>query len=336
MNPHLLDVVDLKVHYQSLRGVVKAVDGVSFSIRAGDYFGLVGESGCGKSTLAKALIKILPPNGSIIDGKIIFRGRDLTTINDQELRSIRWADISYIPQNAIESLDPVYRISDQIIEAIEAHSDKGTLEDDTLSSLFELVGLNVGRIRDYPHQFSGGMRQRVMIAMAMVLNPSLIIADEPTTALDVISQDQILGQLMKIHKDFAKSVFLVTHDMSLISENCEKCAVMYAGRIVESGDTSTLFSKAMHPYTMGLMNAFPRIVGEVKELIAIPGAPPSLLSPPAGCRFRLRCPFTQGICKEQYPPRIDMGNSHFVECHFAEKADEMRDIAERSDTWLKK
>nr|MBC8462504.1 ABC transporter ATP-binding protein [Deltaproteobacteria bacterium] len=232
----VFEVKDLKVYYRTLQGYSKAVDGVSFDIQEGEYLGLVGESGCGKSTIAKAILRILSPNGEIVGGHILYKNQDLVSMKSREFKKIQWKEISMIPQSAMHSLDPVYRIEDQLIEPIEFHEKiKKEVALKKIEELFDLVGLDRMRLKDFPHQFSGGMRQRAMIAMSLVLDPTLILADEPTTGLDVIVQDQILFRIKRIHEKLKKTMLLITHNMSVVAENCDKIAVMYAGKIMEYG-----------------------------------------------------------------------------------------------------
>ncbi len=329
----LLEIEDLRIAYRTKGGDAFAVDGISFAIQEGEYLGLVGESGCGKSTIAKAIIGILPPQGRIVSGSIRYRGRELAGLPISELRRIRWRNIALIPQSAMNGLDPVYTIEKQMDEAIAAHADmKAQARHARIAELFEMVGLNPARLNDYPHQFSGGMRQRAMIAMAMVLSPQLVLADEPTTGLDVIVQDQILERLAVIHEQTRNAMLLITHDMALVSENCGRIAVMYAGRIMEIGGPD-VFAAPFHPYTMGLVNAFPDIASRGSELIAIPGTPPSLVDPPSGCRFRARCPFATTRCAEETPPLLEVAPSHFAACHYVDKAQAFRQETRAPATW---
>lgn len=332
----LLEVEDLVVQYKLRDGTLNAVDGVSFSVEKGEYFGLVGESGCGKTTLARAILRLLPKNGEIVGGRIVLNGRDITRWSDKQLRAVRWREMSFIPQSAMNALDPVARISDQILESIRAH-EKVSKEEGyrRVAELFELVGLDPKRLHDYPHQFSGGMRQRVLIAMSLSLNPDLIVADEPTTALDVIVKDQILDRIDRVQKQFHKSLLLVTHDISVVAENCERTIVMYAGKIVEYAETGPLLRQPYHPYTLGLKNAFPRLRGPFQELISIPGSPPDLLHAPAGCRFHPRCPFAQQLCIEKEPPILEVAPGHFSACHFPDQAAGFRLRATDGQLWLR-
>jgi peptide/nickel transport system ATP-binding protein len=319
----LLEVQNLKTYYYTLRGYVKAVDGASFKVEKGEAMGLAGESGCGKTTIALSLLRILPPGGKIIDGKIIFEKEDLVKKNEKEMRDrIRWKKISLIFQGAMNALNPVYKIEDQIVEAILAHEKNVTKREaiDRAKKLFELVGLDPLRISNYPHEFSGGMRQRAMIAMALACNPELLIADEPGTALDVIIQAQILKLLRELKDKFDLSMILITHDLSIIADTCQTCAIMYGGEIVEYGDVVTLFKKPIHPYTTGLISAFPNVKSEKSRMLAIPGAPPDLLNPPKGCKFHPRCQYTMKVCREKEPALLDVGRGHLVACHLVEKA----------------
>ena len=329
----LLEVKNLEVRYRAGEREARAVDGVSFSIDAGQCVGLVGESGCGKSTVAKAIMGILPPAGRAAGGAIKYHGRDLLRLSPAEHRAVRWRDIALVPQSAMTGFDPVYTIESQIAEAITAHqSMPAAVRRRRIDELFALVGLEHGRMRDYPHQFSGGMRQRAMIAMAMVLDPPLIVADEPTTGLDVLVQDQILQQIALLHENYGKAMLLITHDMAVVSENCDRIAVMYAGRIMEYGGEA-VFRTPFHPYTLGLCNAFPNLADWNRALISIPGSPPSLFDPPEGCRFHARCPFATPRCAEEAPPLVEVGPGHVAACHYVERASEFRQRAADPVTW---
>jgi len=329
----ILEIRDLKIYYRTLKGYSKAVDGVSFEIEEGEYLGLVGESGCGKSTIAKAILQILPANGEIMAGRITFQNRNLLSLPKKEMNKIRWKEISMIPQSAMHSFDPVYRIEEQLLEAIKIH-EKTTKERalGKIKELFALVGLSEGRLKDYPHQFSGGMRQRAMIAMSLVLDPTLILADEPTTALDVIVQDQILFRIKEIHEKMKKTMLLITHNMAVVAENCDKIAVMYAGKIMEYGGQS-VFQSPYHPYTLGLINAFPNLADGRRELISIPGYPPDLLQPPRGCRFHGRCPFKSDQCEQEEPVLKEVGKNHFSACHYTNQVEKFRHLAKSPQVW---
>ena len=329
----LLEIEDLQVRYRTGAGEARAVDGVSCAIETGMCLGLVGESGCGKSTVAKAVLGILPPAGRVAGGAIRYEGRDLVGMTPQELRRIRWQHIALVPQSAMNGLDPVYTVERQLAEAITAHrSMPAAQRRHRIAELFALVGLEAGRVHDYPHQFSGGMRQRAMIAMAMVLDPPLIVADEPTTGLDVLMQDQILQQIRLLHERLGKAMLLITHDMAVVAENCDRIAVMYAGRIMEYGGEA-VFRTPYHPYTLGLCNAFPDLADRGRALISIPGTPPDLVSPPDGCRFHARCPFATALCATMEPPLVDVAAGHVVACHYIEQADGFRARAADPATW---
>jgi len=314
----LLNVDNLKMYYKTLRGYVKAVDDVTFDVGKKEALGLAGESGCGKTSTALAILKLLPWNGKIISGSITLDGTDLVKISDKELRhKIRWKKISMIFQGAMNALHPIYQIGQQITEGILAHEDiskKEALE--RTSELLELVGIEAEKINRYPHELSGGMKQRVVTAMALACNPSLVIADEPTTALDVIVQAQVLKVMKELQQKLDLSWILITHDLSLIAETCHKSAIMYAGKIVEYGGVVTIFKAPLHPYTKKLISAFPSIVGSRKELASISGFPPDLLNPPQGCRFHPRCDYAKEICKTKDPPlKEETSNNHYVACH---------------------
>jgi oligopeptide/dipeptide ABC transporter ATP-binding protein len=329
----LLEVKNLRVTYRTIQGDAQAVDRISFMLQEGENLGLVGESGCGKTTVAKAILRLLPSNGEITDGEIRFQGQDLVRLREEELREIRWKEISIISQSAMNALDPVYRVGDQLVEAIRTHEHMGkTTAWERAAALFEIVGLERKRLRDYPHQLSGGMRQRSIIAMALALNPSLIIADEPTTALDVIVQDQILQQIKELRQEWGSAMIFITHDISVIAETCDTVAVMYAGKIMEYASTHRIFKEAYHPYTLGLQNAFPSIDASQPQLISIPGFPPSLIDPPQGCRFRPRCPFATEMCQEE-PSSVEVATGHRVACHYPERVEEFRQLARREETW---
>jgi oligopeptide/dipeptide ABC transporter ATP-binding protein len=331
----LLEVRDLSIDYEVDGGYLRAVRGVSFQLREGESLGLVGESGCGKTTASKALLKVLPPNGRITGGSIRLKGRDLVPLTEDEMREVRWRDVSMVFQSSMNALDPVYRIRDQIVEAIKLH-EKISRRDavSRAEELFSLVGIDRKRLRDYPHQLSGGMRQRACIAMALALHPSLVVADEPTTALDVIVKDQILERITTLQKEMGIALIYVSHDISVVAETCGSVAVMYAGWIVETGDVSIVFSSPAHPYTMGLLNAFPTLSG-TKRLVAIPGYPPNLLEPAQGCPFAARCPFAEEVCFAEAPPVREVERRHTAVCHFVERAAGFREMAARRETWLR-
>jgi peptide/nickel transport system ATP-binding protein len=314
----LLDVENLTVYYNILRGQVKAVEGVKFIVEKGESLGLAGESGCGKTTVALSIMRLLPSNGKILGGKILFREKNIVDMPDDDVRNeIRWKKIAIVFQGAMNALNPVYKISEQITEAIRLHEpdvDKKTAIE-RAEKLFELVGIDPKRIHNYPHEFSGGMRQRAMIAMALACNPELLIADEPGTALDVIVQAQVLKLLSELKAKLNLSMILITHDLSIISETCEKAAIMYAGKLVESGAVRSIFKEPLHPYTQGLIGAFPNIYSPKAEIKSIEGQPPDLFNPPSGCRFHPRCQYAMEICEKKDPPFLEVEKGHFVACH---------------------
>ena len=329
----LLEIEKLKISYRVAGGVALAVDGVSLTLEEGEYLGLVGESGCGKSTIAKAILGILPQGGRVAGGSMRYRGRELVGLPPAELRRIRWQEIALVPQSAMNGFDPVYTIERQLDEAIAAHRQlPKEARRKRIAELFAMVGLPPERAHDYPHQFSGGMRQRAMIAMAMALGPKLLVADEPTTGLDVIVQDQILERMRALHDAAGNAMLLITHDMALVSENCDRIAVMYAGRIMEYGGEDVLVAP-FHPYTLGLCNAFPNLTDKRRELISIPGTPPSLFEPLKGCPFHQRCPFATSRCAEETPPLIEVAPGHVAACHHVDKAASFRERAADPATW---
>ena len=313
----LLKVENLKMYYQTMRGYVRAVDDVSFEVRPKESLGLAGESGCGKTSAALTIMRLLPQNGRIIEGSITFNGADIVKMSDKELREkIRWKKISMIFQGAMNALHPTYTIGHQIAEAITAHesiSKEEALE--RAAKLIELVGIERGKIDRYPHELSGGMKQRAITAMALACNPELVIADEPTTALDVIVQAQVLKVMKELQSRLDLSWILITHDLSMIAETCTRTAIMYAGKIVEEGSVVDIFKEPLHPYTQKLITAFPSVLGPKMELSSIPGFPPDLLKPPPGCRFHPRCPYAMEICKVKEPVLAEKDKDHYVACH---------------------
>lgn len=312
----ILEIKDLEMSYQTSKGSISAVDNVSFRIERGETMGLVGESGCGKTSLGMCIMKLLPENARITNGKILFDGEDIVPKTEEEMRTIRWEGVSMIFQAAMNSLNPVYKVGDQIIEAILTHDNMSKEEArEKVGDLYELVGLSPERMKNYPHEYSGGMRQRAIIAMALACDPKFIIADEPTTALDVIVQDQIIDEIINLQKKLNMTMMYISHDISVIAETCNKIGVMYAGNIIEYTDTLALFDNPLHPYTKALMSSFPSIEGPKKELKPVPGEPPNLLNPPKGCRFYPRCSYAEEICKKENPEFIEIEKDHFLACH---------------------
>ncbi len=330
----LLDVQNVSIEYTTEEGTLKAVDDVSFSLKVGESVGLVGESGCGKTTLAKSIMRLLAKNGRISEGKMIFKGEDLVTKSDEEIRKIRLKEIAMVAQSAMNALNPVQTVGDQLMDGIQIHTKMTRKEAMERSvEVFKMVGLEGKRLKSYPHQMSGGMKQRAIIAMALTLNPSLIIADEPTTALDVVVQDRILQQVVEIQKKIDSSMILITHDISVVSETCETIIVMYGGKVVEKASTKAFFTKPFHPYSLGLNNAFPSIHEIGEELISIPGAPPDLRQKQTGCRFNKRCPFRTELCIEELPPLEEVAPDHFSACHYNKDVEKFREASEKRETW---
>jgi peptide/nickel transport system ATP-binding protein len=312
----LLRVDGLKTYYKTLRGDVRAVDDVSLEINRGEALGLAGESGCGKTTLALSVMRLLPDNGRIIDGHVYFDGVEITELDEETFRrEYRWRRMAMVFQGAMNALTPVYKVGDQIAEAVLCH-EKIEREEaiERARELLALVGVDPERAESYPHELSGGMRQRVMIAMALANKPDFIIADEPTTALDVIVQAQVLRVIDELRRRLGLTMMLITHDLSIIAETCDSTAIMYAGKVMERGDVISIFKEPLHPYTQGLVASFPSIKGEKKELASIPGSPPNLLEPPPGCRFHPRCPHTTERCRREEPPMVEMGKGHITAC----------------------
>ena len=304
----LLDVRNLVMSYSTTQGKVRAVDGVSFSVRKGEALGLVGESGCGKSSIAMALLRLLPESAQIEGGSVLLDGVDITALSEDQMREYRWARISMVFQAAMNSLDPVYRVGEQIIEALEQHVRSARPESlERVRELYDLVSLDRSFIPRYPHEYSGGMKQRAIIAMALACEPDMIIADEPTTALDVIVQNRILGELKKVQSELNMGMIYISHDMAVIAEVSDVVAVMYAGKIMEFGDAHGIFISPIHPYTRALMSAFPSVTGEKRELAGLSGELPDLLNPPSGCRFHPRCEYATQECVTQEPPIVRIG-----------------------------
>ncbi|MEK7689061.1 MAG: ABC transporter ATP-binding protein [Deltaproteobacteria bacterium] len=317
---HLLQVTNLHTSFFTDAGEVKAVRGVSFSIDKGKTLGLVGESGCGKSVTALSIMRLVSFPGKIVQGEIIYNGKNLLGLSEDEMRKIRGAEIAMVFQEPMTSLNPVLTIGNQISEAIILHQslNKNEAMEKTIDVL-RLVGIPSPekRIKDYPHQLSGGMRQRAMIAMALSCNPSLLIADEPTTALDVTIQAQILELIQGLQKQFDMAMILITHDLGVVAETVDHVAVMYAGKIVEYTDTKTLFAEPLHPYTIGLLDSLPTIERTGGVLKTIPGTVPGLLNLPPGCSFYDRCPKRDAICTEHEPELVEVKKGHFVACYKA-------------------
>jgi peptide/nickel transport system ATP-binding protein len=315
----LLEVEGLRVSFRTEAGLVRAVDGVDFSVEPGEVLGIVGESGSGKSVTVMSIMRLIRDPNAVLEGRVLWKGRDLMTLSDREMRSVRGAEIGMIFQDPMTALTPVYTVGWQIAEQLRAHNRMSGRQ--ARKRTVELLG-EVGipfperRVDDYPHQFSGGMRQRVMIAMALSCNPALLIADEPTTALDVTIQAQILELMARLRRDFGSAIILITHDMGVVAETADRIVVMYAGRAIEQGTTRAIFDDPQHPYTIGLQGSIPRLDRPaVHRLAAIPGQPPSALAIPAGCAFAPRCPHHFELCAERPELRDRVGHGHLDACH---------------------
>ena len=311
----LLRIKNLKVYYYLREGVVKAVDGVNFFMRKGETVGLVGESGSGKSTLGLSILKLVPSPGKIVDGQILFDSKDITKLDNKKMRMIRGKRVSMVFQDPMTSLNPLMRIEDHLTETIKTHQ-KVTQEEakEKAALLLGEVGIPPERAKDYPHQFSGGMRQRVGIALAIALNPDLLIADEFTSSLDVIVQFQILNLMKKLKASYNMGMIFISHDISLVSEIADKIALMYAGQIVEFAPADAFFEEHLHPYSEALLNSVPNVQLSDQKLSYIPGMPPDLVNPPKGCRFYPRCPYAKDLCREKEPPLIEVKPDYMVKC----------------------
>ena len=315
----LLTVSQLKVWY-SLNGKwLRAVDGVDLRLEKGESLGIIGESGCGKSSLLAAISGLIPSNAKVVSGECVINGNNIYTMTEEELCDIRWVEMAVVFQGAMNALNPVIKVGDLIAEAYRRHTASATTAEakQRVNEVLEIVDLPARVGSSYAHELSGGMRQRAIIALALVCSPALLLADEPTTALDVVVQDEVLAQIREIQAKLGFGLILVSHDVSVIAETCERVAVMYGGRIVESGDTGQVFSNPRHPYSAGLLNSFLSLDGDKREAVSIPGYPPRLIDPPDGCRFSDRCPRSDGkLCVTVPAPRRSEGN-HDVFCHYA-------------------
>jgi len=326
----LLELRELRTWFRTDEGTAKAVDGVSYAIHDGETLGVVGESGSGKSVTALSVMRLVPsPPGWVEGGEILFRGESLLSVPDEEFRRIRGNEIAMIFQEPMTALNPVYTVGDQIMEAVMLHRGIGAEEARTHAiDMLRKVGIPSPetRVDNYPHEMSGGMRQRVMIAMAMSCDPSLLIADEPTTALDVTIQAQILDLIRELQQEMGMSVLLITHDLGVVAETAHKVAVMYAGKVVEYASVETLFERPRHPYTIGLFRSLPDLAGPGERLVTIPGIVPSANAFPSGCRFRTRCPIATERCAQEVPPLapLEEGGEHTVACHHLEEAEALR------------
>ena len=311
----LLQVKDLKIYYKTIWGDLKSVDGVTFEVYENEVFSIAGESGCGKSTLVDGILRLIAPPGYIAGGEVIFEGVDLLKLPEKELNKIRWTEIAYIPQGAMNSLNPVIRVEEQMIDAILDHKrmSKKAARRLALSAL-KSVGLPIEVMQMYPHELSGGMKQRVIIAMAIALKPKLVVADEPTTALDVVVQRGILQLLRRLKEDYGMTVIMVSHDMAAHAQVADRIAIMYAGKMVEIGSVYDVFEDPLHPYTKGLLGCVPRPDMDIDELVSIPGSVPEIPQG-KGCRFADRCPHARKTCFEERPAEVEVGDGHRVACH---------------------
>ena len=324
-NNLMLDIKDLTIHYETDSGVVHAVEGLNLQLGHGETLGLVGETGAGKTTTALGVMRLIPnPPGKIKSGEIIFNGENLLDKSEADMRKIRGGKIAMIFQDPMTSLNPVMTVDKQIAEMIKLHRNVSESEALKLAGdMLELVGIRRERAKDYPHQFSGGMKQRVVIAIALACDPELLIADEPTTALDVTIQAQVLELMKELKTKFSASMILITHDLGIVADICDKVAIMYAGRVVEYADKRALYSNPIHPYTNGLFKSVPSIDEDVDELPVIPGLMPDPMDLPKGCAFHPRCALAMNICSQEQPKMCDFGNGHCAACHVMAKRYEL-------------
>lgn len=329
-NEVLLDVKDIYTYFRTESGVVKALDGVTFDVRKNEPVGIVGESGCGKSVTAQSILRILPKNGETVSGEIFYRGHDLLKLNEKQMRRVRGKEIALLFQDPLTALNPVFTIRRQMVDVIALH--RHVDNDEAAEMAIEMmtrVGISDAetRIDDYPHQYSGGMRQRILIARALALEPTLLIADEPTTALDVTIQAQVLKIIADMQKEMGLSMMLITHDLGVVSENTKRVHVFYGGRVVESGPTIEIFNEPRHPYTQALLSSIPSLESGKGKLATIRGAVPQLINPPVGCRFHPRCDYMTDICKTR--PKLEtVGEDHYVACFHV-------DQVEKGSIWLR-
>ncbi|WP_048150239.1 ABC transporter ATP-binding protein [Palaeococcus ferrophilus] len=319
----ILEVRDLTVHFYTYAGIVKAIEKVSFDVYKGETFALVGETGCGKSVTSRALTQLIESPGRIVGGKVIYHSDkgpiDLLKLNEEEIRKIRGKEIAYIFQDPHASLDPLYRVGHQIAEAMVVHETVRDWKEGIKRALDILKRVLIpdpeNRVKNYPHEMSGGMKQRVVIGTGLANNPKILIADEPTTALDVTVQAQILDLMNRLKRDYNTTLILITHNMGVVAEMADRIAVMYAGKIAEIGTAEQIFKNPLHPYTQGLLKAVPNPMKKIERLDAIPGTVPNLITPPSGCRFHPRCPFAMERCKQEVPELKEVEPGHFVACH---------------------
>ncbi|MCM3598147.1 ABC transporter ATP-binding protein [Metabacillus idriensis] len=316
----VLSVENLSTYFKTDKGIAKAVENVSFTIDEGEMLGLIGESGCGKTTVAQSILRLIEYPGKVISGSVLLNGKDLLRASESELYSLRWKEISVIPQSAMNALNPIFTVGDQIMESILLHEDVNRREAlDRTKTLLELVGIDGERWRSYPHEFSGGMKQRVAIAMALACNPKLVISDESTTGLDVLTQAQVIALIKDLQKKMNLSVILISHDLPMVTAICDKIAIMYAGRIVEWATTKDILKNARHPYSQALLNATPDLSEPEKEVVSIPGSVPNLVNFPNSCRFHTRCPYAFEKCRKENPELKEVKPGHFTACFLEEE-----------------
>jgi peptide/nickel transport system ATP-binding protein len=319
----LLEVDDLTIDYLTDAGDVRAVAGVSFAVAPGEFVGIVGESGCGKSTLLFGVAQLLSAPGEVVGGRVVFRGRDMVRLGREELRHMRWRDYSVVMQSAMNALNPMKSIGAQFKDTLQAHGSSSSEEIRKRSiEVMSLVGIDPTHLASYPHQLSGGMRQRAMIAMALLYTPQLVIMDEPTSALDVVAQRSLMTKIRDLQRELGFAVIFVTHDMSVVNRYSDRVLVMYAGQVAESAGTEAIFEQPLHPYTRGLMSAFPSVTGPRRELVGIPGAPPDLAQPPSGCRFHPRCSEVMPACLNVEPDLYAVGAARVRCLLYTEQAEE--------------
>ena len=316
----LLDIQNLTIHYLTENGAVRAVNGISLSVEPGKSLGLVGETGAGKTTTALGILRLVPEPGKTLSGTIQYRGRDILSLSEQEMRDLRGNEISMIFQDPMTALNPVMTVGDQITEVILRHQNCSRLDAECrMTEMLDKVGISTDRAGDYPHQFSGGMKQRIIIAIALACNPKLLLADEPTTALDVTIQAQVMRMVNELKKELNTSMLLITHDLGIVAESCDSVAIMYAGEIVEYGSLEDIFDRPTHPYTIGLFGSIPRLDEECDRLKPIQGLMPDPIKLPSGCAFHPRCPYATDDCAREHPAAAEITPGHLVRCHRAAK-----------------
>jgi peptide/nickel transport system ATP-binding protein len=316
----VLSVENLSTFFKTDKGIARAVEDVTFSIEEGEMLGLIGESGCGKTTVAQSILRLIEYPGKVVAGHVFLNGKDLIKATDNELYDLRWKDISVIPQSAMNALNPVYTVGEQITEAILLHEKVSKAEAlDRTKTLLELVGIDGARAKSYPHEFSGGMKQRVAIAMALACNPRLVISDESTTGLDVLTQAQVIALIKNLQKKMNLSVILISHDLQMVTAICDKIAIMYAGKLVEWATTDEIVNNPIHPYSKALLNATPDLSDPDREVVSIPGSVPNLVNIPKCCRFHSRCEFAFDRCRQETPEFKEVRPGHFAACFLKEE-----------------